>query len=632
MGRKFSFRQKLGGAFALLLSLIILHGIVAWLALQEYNNLFGDLRVVNQIVETTLRAHLSEKNYVLREDRHSAIIVQEELQQAQNLVKGILQNNSPVEKSILHDMSNSLTNYMDTFSQYVIYEDQHQALDSEEKRLAVTLLEDITNLQEMSGIFNSKDISRINWLLTINKNSLQTRDNRHISFVESEQELASLVAVLRQDQGNIDKKLLLHRITSNTDNYLQILKKITVLHKLQQDNQSKMAAAAEAVQALGKTAAMNQQVQAKQGQLLMTNVMIMVFFLSIGVAFWGTFYLTNRLTRPLKDLALVTASLGKGNFNERIAVEGDDEFHTLLTSINQMAENIASLNSNMEQLVEERTKALEIEKIRFQKLFENNPEGILIFDRDTGVLAANNAFTTIFGYTLADILHRKVQDFLLLDNDLDTLLATPREETFRLCKDGTVTPVSVVKYSFQQLNGQTLYYAIYTDISERKKAEEQLHFLSFHDSLTTLKNRTYFELEMQRLQQSREACGIIVCDVDGLKLVNDTWGHAAGDQLLKDAAQVLMDVAGTHSLARVGGDEFVIFLPGASEEEAHAMAIAISNLLDKRKSDYLYPLMLSVGYAHRQNATVDMEDLFSIADKRMYAIKKSRRKNAPSHC
>ncbi len=86
MGRTLSFRQKLGGAFALLLSLIILHGIVAWLALQEYNNLFGDLRVVNQIVETTLRAHLNEKNYVLREDRHSAIIVQEELQQAQTLV------------------------------------------------------------------------------------------------------------------------------------------------------------------------------------------------------------------------------------------------------------------------------------------------------------------------------------------------------------------------------------------------------------------------------------------------------------------------------------------------------------------------------------------------------------------
>ena len=631
MGRTFSFRQKLGGAFALLLSLIILHGIVAWLALQEYNNLFGDLRVVNQIVETTLRAHLNEKNYVLREDRHSAIIVQEELQQAQTLVNGILQNNSPLGKSLLQDMSISLTNYMNTFSQYVIYEDQHQALDSEEKRLAVILLEDINHLQEMSGIFTSKDINRINWLLTINKNNLQARDNRHSSFVESEQELASLITILRQNQGTIDKKLLLHRITSNADNYLQVLKKMTVLHKLQQDNESKMAAAAEEVQALGKTAAMNQQVQAKQGQLRMTNVMIIMFFLSIGVALWGTFYLTNRLTRPLKDLALVTSSLGQGNFNERIAIEGDDEFHTLLISINQMAENISSLNSNMEQLVEERTKALEIETIRFQKLFENNPEGILIFDKDQGVLAANDAFTTIFGYTLADILHRKVQDFLLLDNDLSTPLATPREETFRRCKDGTITPVSVIKYSFQQLNGQTLYYAIYTDISERKKVEEQLHFLSFHDSLTTLKNRTYFELEMEVLQKSQETCGIIVCDVDGLKVVNDTWGHAAGDQLLKDASQVLIDVAGTDSLARVGGDEFVIFLPGASEKETLTMAIAISNLLDSRKSDYRYPLMLSIGYAHRQNGSIDMEDLFSIADKRMYAIKKSRRENAPSH-
>ena len=113
MGRTLSFRQKLGGAFALLLSLIILHGIVAWLALQEYNNLFGDLRVVNQIVETTLRAHLNEKNYVLREDRHSAIIVQEELQQAQTLVNGILQNNSP-RIIVLSPLDSTFPSYTNT--------------------------------------------------------------------------------------------------------------------------------------------------------------------------------------------------------------------------------------------------------------------------------------------------------------------------------------------------------------------------------------------------------------------------------------------------------------------------------------------------------------------------------------
>jgi|GEM_PF-4424053 len=133
MQRFFSFRQKLGGAFALLLSLIVLHGAVAWYALQEYNHLFSDLRVVNEIVEITLRAHMNEKNYVLTGDRHSATTVQDELQEAQNKINLILQNDFLLEKSILKDMSNSLNNYMTTFSQYVMYEDQHRALDSEER-------------------------------------------------------------------------------------------------------------------------------------------------------------------------------------------------------------------------------------------------------------------------------------------------------------------------------------------------------------------------------------------------------------------------------------------------------------------------------------------------------------------
>jgi len=466
--------------------------------------------------------------------------------------------------------------------------------------------------------------------LTANKSNSHTISNKHIPLEEAKEELTSLLKILRQAPGNIDKQLSLHSIAIITDNYLEVLKKINVLEQRQYENESKMTVAAKDVQNLGKIATTNQQEQAKQGQLLLTNVMLIVFLLSMGVALWGTFYLSNRLTRPLKDLAQITSSLGQGNFNERIAVKGDDEFHNLLTSINQMAENIANLNTNMEQLVEERTRALELEKIRFQKLFENSPEGIIILNENRQVLAANNAFTTIFGYTLPEILHRNIQDFLLADNDSSISFITPREEALRRRKDGTFAPVSIVKYSFEQFGGQTLYYGIYTDISERKETEEKLHFLSYHDSLTGLKNRTYFEAEMQRLQQSEEACGIIVCDVDGLKFVNDNWGHASGDQLLKDAAQVLMTAAGTRALTRVGGDEFVIFLPGAFEEETHNMALTISSLLDSRKNEKPYPLMISTGYAHRQNGMIHMEDLFSIADKMMYSIKKSRRGQSPS--
>lgn len=627
MQRKISFRQKLGGVFALLLALILLHGTVAWFALQEYNNLFSDLRVVDQIVEITLRAHMNEKDYVGTGERHLASTVQEEIQEAQRLVSEVLQKKSSPEKSILEDMSNSLDNYMTTFSQYVIYEDQHRALESEGKRLLGELLYSCGELRKIHGGIKDEDFNRINWLLLTNEKNLQISGKQHTDAEGDAYELAALAKNLRQEAGSTKIKLATYHIGVLAEDYLQVVRKIKALEKFQRGNEDKMAAAAEEVQSLGKLADKNQQERAQYGKMLTTNTMIAVFLLSTIVVLWGTFYLSRRLIRPLRDLVDVTSSLGQGHFNARIQIEGDDEFHNLLHSINQMAENIADLNCNMEQLVEERTKAFEMEKIRFQKLFENSPEGILIFDEDMRVLAANHAFTAIFGYPLPEILHQKVQDFLLTDKEFNKDFRYQREEALRRCKDGRLILVSIVRYSFQQIGGQTLYYAIYTDISERKAAEERLHFLSFHDSLTSLKNRTYFELEMERLQQSGEACGIIVCDVDGLKYVNDNWGHAAGDQLLKDAAQVLMNAAPARALARVGGDEFVIFMLNASEEETRNMAALIAEHTDGKKRQEPYPLVMSVGYAYRENKEIHMEELFSSADKMMYSIKNNRRKS-----
>lgn len=620
MNKALSFRQKLGGAFALLLSLILLHGAIGWVALQEYNNLSDDMRVIDQIVEMTLRAHMNEKNYILTGERYSAIIVQEELEKAQELVNQILPQKTSLEKSILQDMFTALDIYKTTFSQYVIYEDQHRALGSEGQRLTEDLFVANNELRQISEKGMDEDLTRINWLLLVHKSDLQVNENKYILATGDVNELTTLVKKMEQQASNPKTKLASYRVTTILEEYLEVVNKIKALEKLQRSNESKMAAAAEEVQRLDKVASTNQQESVKKGQLFTMDMMIIVFLLSIGIAIWGTFYLSRRLTRPLQDLVAITSSLGKGHFNTRIEVEGDDEFHSLLISINQMAENIADLSSNMEQLVEERTKDLEIEKFRFQKLFENNPEGILIFNEEMRVLAVNNAFTAIFGYTPPEIINSKLQDFLLVDNEHNG--EYPREETLRRCKNGMLISVSITRYSFQQLGGKNLHYAIYTDISEQKAVEKRLHFLSFHDSLTTLKNRTYFELEMERLQQSGEACGIIVCDVDGLKIVNDNWGHGAGDQLLKDAAQVLMEVAGTKALARVGGDEFVIFLPGGSEEETYNMATTIAAQLENRKNEKPYPLMISVGHAYRCNDLLSMEELFSLADKRMYVIKK----------
>lgn len=628
MPKRFSFRQKLGAAFVLLLSLILLHGTVAWLALQEYGNLFQELHTVEQIVELTTRARMDEKNYVLTGERHFAITVQEDLEEAENMVHDIIQRNSYLEVSILVEMSHSLAQYRNTFSQYVVYEDQQRALTSEGEQLRTDFLTAIYDLQQLDEALTKDIMNPMYLFLLVNKNVHFTSKQENLPPQQVGQEMLALIQNLHQTTSSANHKLAIYRIAVITEDYLHVLEKTKQLAEQQHLNEGQMKTAAEEVQNLGKIASKNQQIRAQQGQQLTTKVLMAIFCLSTGIALWGTVYLSTRLTRPLKDLVSVTSSLGKGHFQERIAIDSDDEFHTLFLSINQMAENIANLNSNMEELVEERTKALEVEKIRFEKLFEHNPEGILIFDEDMYVIDANDAFTKIFGYTLPEILHQKIQDFLLLDDQIPNLLTSTREETVRRSKNGDLIPVSIIRYSFQQLGKKNLHYVIYTDISERKAVEERLNFLSFHDSLTGLKNRTFFELEMKRLQASEEACGLIVCDVDGLKFTNDHFGHAAGDELLKNAAQLLASVAAQHSLARVGGDEFVIFLPSSLEAETRNMVASINNKLAIKNTTDISPLKISVGYAHRQNAAMSMEDLFALADTMMYTIKNRRRQSS----
>ncbi|MCK4241169.1 MAG: diguanylate cyclase, partial [Candidatus Atribacteria bacterium] len=169
---------------------------------------------------------------------------------------------------------------------------------------------------------------------------------------------------------------------------------------------------------------------------------------------------------------------------------------------------------------------------------------------------------------------------------------------------------------------------------ERKQTEEKIKHLSFHDSLTGLYNRPYFEEELKRLSTSRYyPLSIVMIDINGLKVINDTFGHQEGDRLLQHLSQILTSVSRQGDiLARIGGDEFAILLPSTTSEDAHEFCERIKKACqqDKIKPIYLR-LNISLGHATQEGEYKDINSLLRAADRNMYQDKLFNGKSREKH-
>lgn len=154
--------------------------------------------------------------------------------------------------------------------------------------------------------------------------------------------------------------------------------------------------------------------------------------------------------------------------------------------------------------------------------------------------------------------------------------------------------------------------------------EERLQYLSSHDPLTGLLNRHSFEESLSATDTAPELpTAIMICDLDSLKLVNDTMGHPTGDTLLRTAAKIIQDVVPSEAtLSRIGGDEFAILLPQTDLHAAHELKQRIQSKVEHHNQlhDNL-PLGISVGCAAATDSSLPMRDLFKQADADMYRDK-----------
>ncbi len=221
---------------------------------------------------------------------------------------------------------------------------------------------------------------------------------------------------------------------------------------------------------------------------------------------------------------------------------------------------------------------------KYQILAEKANDAMLFIGKEGNILEANDAAVRIYGYTYTELLSMTVFD--LRNSNSSTNIIEQMDladkdgiifDTVHYLKNGT--PINVeVSSQGTYLGDKRVLLSIVRDITDRKKKEDENRYLSYHDALTGLYNRRFYEEEIKRLDTDRNIpISIIIGDVNGLKLLNDAFGHDKGDELLKKAANAIQSACRTDDIvARWGGDEFVILLPKTNNEDAEGIVTRIN--------------------------------------------------------
>ena len=171
-------------------------------------------------------------------------------------------------------------------------------------------------------------------------------------------------------------------------------------------------------------------------------------------------------------------------------------------------------------------------------------------------------------------------------------------------------------------------FGITRDITEKKKAEEKIKYLSFHDSLTGLYSRAYFDEELRRLDTSRQLpLTIVMGDINGLKVINDAYGHEKGDLFLKKIADILKVAFRKEDIiSRWGGDEFIAILPRTHTKDTKGIIRRIKEMCTER-STVDVPLSISMGVSSKKSPEEDINSVLKEAEDRMYKSKISESKS-----
>ncbi len=339
--------------------------------------------------------------------------------------------------------------------------------------------------------------------------------------------------------------------------------------------------------------------------------------------------------------------LTAASFNLVIPIFGNHHLHVLLILAGKKHPYEEADYHLVEFIIKEAIKLIthqkDIEKLRqLAAAFQSTADGISITDLNLVILDVNPAFEKITGYSKAEVLNKNPnvlksghQDKLFYNDLWQTLLKTGswRGELWNRRKDGRIYPeiltINTIHDDHQQPKG---YVAIFSDLSSKKALEKQLMYLTHHDPLTGLVNRTTLLIQLEQLLErsnKNQKIAVLLLDIDHFKYINDSLGHIAGDSVLQEISQRLKELLNKQGLlSRISGDEFVIVLDAVRNIfDITSFIIRLRNIfnvafnVDEKKLFFTVSIGISIYPDNSDNAEV----LPKQADTAMYCAKEEGR-------
>lgn len=290
-------------------------------------------------------------------------------------------------------------------------------------------------------------------------------------------------------------------------------------------------------------------------------------------------------------------------------------------------------------------QALLASETKHKAMIANISDSIVIVDQNNVATYVSPNTETLFGWNLQDLQDNPLTSFVHPE-DLDRVRSemsvvsgtngsAKTLELRVLCKDERYIHIQLTAVNMLQDENIQGILINFHDITDRKKWEGDILYLNYHDTLTGLYNRAFFEEEGNRLDCPRQLpISVIMGDINGLKLINDAFGHREGDKLLVEISKILAGSCRKEDiLARTGGDEFCVLLPQTTNEEARSICERILNdckVYENKTDKETFYLSISLGHATKTDMSISIENLLAIAEEQMYKQKLLDRKSLRS--